>query len=89
MCPQRFLNGRGARTPGCIQQIAVSPMLQRMTPRITPIVENLTAQHVASDAPFVMPALFSEPIVAAHQIVEIRDLVSRMIKAGFAGAEEK
>ena len=84
-----FLDCRAVRTPGGVQQIAVGPMLQRMTPRIPPVVENLAAQQVASNAPFVMPASFFQPIVASHQIVEIRDLVSSVIETGFAGAQQK
>ena len=58
-------------------------------PGVAPVVEDLASKHVTSDTPFVTPALFRESIVAAHQIVEIRDLVSRMIEAWLAGAEQE
>ena len=48
-----FLDRRDARNPRSVEQITIGPMLQRVSPRITPIVEDLAPQHMAPDAPFV------------------------------------
>ena len=61
-------------------------MLQRVSPRITPIVEDLAPKHMAPDAPFVTVSLPFEPVMTAHEIVEIRYFKSGMIESRLAGS---
>jgi hypothetical protein len=39
-------------------------MLNLEATRILPVVEDLTAQHVSADAPYALPTLFSQPLMA-------------------------
>src|SRR6185437_1115973 len=71
-----------ARAPGGIHEIAVGPVLDRMTPRIGPVVENLAAEIVAADAPFMLARFRGEIFLAAHQIVEIDHFERGMTETG-------
>jgi hypothetical protein len=44
---------------------------------------------MAPDAPFVTASLLFEPVMTAHQIVEIRYFKSGMIESGLAGSQQK
>ena len=61
-------------------------MLQRVSPRVTPVVEDLAPKQMAPDAPFVTATFLFEPIMTAHQVVEIRYFKGGMIESGLTGA---
>ena len=61
-------------------------MLQRVSPRVTPIVEDLAPKQMASDAPFMSASFLFQPIMSAHQVVEIRYFKGRMVESGLTGA---
>ncbi len=60
-----------------------------MTPGVAPIIKDLTAKQVTADAPFMVTAVLVEPVMAAHQIVNIRNLVRGVIERGRASPEQK
>jgi len=69
------------------KEIALGPMLQRVSPRVTPIVEDLAPKQMAADAPLVTASLLFKPVMTAHQIVEIRYLKSGVIESALAGSQ--
>src|SRR5208282_2442947 len=85
----QFLDRRDSRAPGSVEQVAVGPMFDGVAPRVAPIVENLTPQDMAADAPFMLPSLLAKPVVPAHQIVEIRDFERGMIKLRLSDADQE
>ena len=62
---------------------------QRVPPWVTPVVKDLAAQHMAAHAPFMAPAFLFEPVMAAHQIIEVGHLIGGMVESRFTGAEQK
>src|SRR5208282_3511279 len=84
-----FLNRGNSRAPRRVEQIAIGPMLQRVSPRVTPIVEDLAPKQMASNAPFMSATFLFQPIMSAHQVVKIRYFKSGMIESGLAGSQQK
>src|SRR6266581_6932477 len=75
--------GRGAG----VQHISVGPMLVHATPRIGPVIEQLTADQVTADAPHVLVTLALQMLVADHDVVDIGGLVGQMVKATLVAAD--
>ena len=57
-------------------------MLVDAAPRIGPVVVDLTAEHVAADAPHVLVAELFQMMVAHGDVVDVRHLERQMIKPG-------
>src|SRR5271156_5694318 len=85
----QLLDRRDSRAPGSVEQVAVGPMFDGVAPRVAPIVENLAAQDMAADAPFMLPSLLAKPVVPAHQVVEIRDFERGMIELRLSSADQE
>ncbi len=51
--------------------IAVRPVLKRVAPWVAPVVENLAAKDMPSDAPFGRPSRRLQCSMPRHQIVQI------------------
>ena len=62
------------------KQIAVGPMLKLVAPWILPVVEDLTAEDVATDAPGRRAALLLQMVMALHQVVQMRNLECGVIE---------
>src|SRR5579862_4127152 len=78
---QQVLYGGDIGAVGGGEQVAVGPVLQRVAPRIAPVVEHLAAEEVAADAPFGVATGVGQALVTAHQVVEVRDLVGGVVEA--------
>ena len=57
-------------------------MLDPMTPRVLPIIENLASKNMASDPPILLVALLAKVTITSHQIIEVRDLEGGVMKFG-------
>lgn len=65
-----------------IEEVAICPVLDTMSPWITPVVENLAAEDMAPDAPIVLIPFGFEIMAAGHQIVEVGHLECRVMEFG-------
>ena len=60
------------------EQVGVGPVLDGEAQRVLPVVEDLPAEHMASDSPVVLTLRREQVIVAGHEIVEVGDLPRAM-----------
>src|SRR5256885_5765263 len=66
-----------------VQPIGVRPVLVYATPRIRPVVVDLAAEEMASDAPHVLVlAELRQVLVAGEHVVDVGDLERQVIEPG-------
>lgn len=61
-------------------------MFEDVSPRIAPVVEDLTSENVAADSRVVVIAGTDHLIMPRHERIDILDLERGMVKAGLADA---
>ena len=73
----------------CIQQIAVGEVLDDVSPGIAPVIEDLAAQHVSTDAGVVVVLALHQVVVARHERIDVLDLELRSLRSLFAFAPQE
>src|SRR5215472_535902 len=73
-----------------VEHVGIGPMLMHAAPRIGPVIEQLTANQMAPDAPHVLIALARQMLVTNHHVVDVGGLVRQMVEPALvaANAEE-
>ncbi len=71
------------------QQVGVGPVLDREAERVLPVVEDLPAQDVATDAPVVAAVGREQVIMPGHEIVEVGDLPGAMTELHRTGLDDQ
>ena len=59
-------------------------MFDDVSPGISPVVEDLAAQHVSADAGVVLEAGLHQMIVARHERVDVLHLEGGVVETGLA-----
>jgi hypothetical protein len=72
---------------GGVEEVSVCEVLQGVAPRVLPVVEDLGAEDVASDAAVVGPSGVPQVIVAHHDGVDVLDFEGGMVEALLAHAD--
>ena len=71
----------------CVQQITVGEMFDDVSPRITPVVEDLATEDVAADTGVVVVAGARQVIMAGHERIHILYLEGRMVETGLTDSD--
>jgi hypothetical protein len=79
----------GRIVPGYLSALSVIPHALTRSGSGSPVVEDLTAEHVAPDPPTVFVPLLPEPVVAENLGVEVVRLVRGMVHMEFRALEEE
>src|SRR5690349_16199370 len=69
-----------ARRRVCVERIGIGPVLVHAAPGVLPVVEDVAAELVATDAPDMSVALRLQVVVTDHHVVDVLDLEGQVIE---------
>src|ERR1700730_19231543 len=69
-----------ARRRVCVERIVIGPVLVHAAPGVLPVIEDMAAELVATDASDMSVAFRLQVVVTDHNVVDVLDLKGQVIE---------